>query len=918
MTPMGDTEGGFLQEVAELAAERMEEYFKRVGIGKYLKVWIVTFGRGHKYVRSEWRPKDKDIAEVHRLWKEKDSDYFSFQDIVDNLSVHDLSDRCRQEFNLEEALGQASTPLSKWLLSKGLLTAERAEVTRSCESSASGRAISFAKYVLRTARKAGCESEPKDLWFHFNAKSLFDDGNVHFSWQGVLESGEKEHLKTIVELIDVVVDGGAELIQARLAGALLEREEETILEANLESPFVIKPPLRFSKLDDRNDWSGCPEKLRSFARCLPKADLHCHIGTSIGLRTVESLALNTCSHSFIRGTDQSPADPTGQFPADQITSEIFWAMSLVVRLANRIFVHDTTRRSRNDRAASAVWLAAQRVQGVSPLQPMPDSAVYDTAFALFLDPSRPIEEYEVVSAFVSAIAVYSCSEPLKGFSEVWCRLLSLRNREGAEFGDSCQAAMSNLFRVFELIRWRWRSDVVKAPDRLRTEQDIGYWGETGLWKQWLDSVEIQVDRAAEMFGKMLGEAADAAVDKVKNLNRDPTLRESLALDLIGEDPPKEERIRLEDLVELPKLEQDTSGSLDRYLWGCDLLGSSHLQYPENLVLTAFDLVEQAVADRVLYTELRCAPVGYARAGMPVVEATDLLCAALDLACLVRSPSDLVRFNVLIGGKRHKPHELDQTIRLLSYFLERTDSGLFNDSGIKQQDRWFEQVGSWWKPCQVVGFDLSGREHLDVDDGSGRGQPDSEWYGRKLKPLFDHSAFITVHAGEAKSAESIWEAVYRLHARRIGHGLRLRENVLLLDYCVTEGICLELCPTSNDFTNVFEIVDSDQARNFKTTYPLRRYMIKGLQVCLGTDNRQLHADKTLTGEYVKASDMVGGLGRWDLVLLAKSGFRNAFLPVVDVEKLLQKFVSDAKKELRKADGYGFFEPKLLDLRGRGSR
>jgi adenosine deaminase len=98
---------------------------------------------------------------------------------------------------------------------------------------------------------------------------------------------------------------------------------------------------------------------------------------------------------------------------------------------------------------------------------------------------------------------------------------------------------------------------------------------------------------------------------------------------------------------------------------------------------------------------------------------------------------------------------------------------------------------------VVGFDLSGDESKSPDD-----------LERQIARLIELSSPITIHAGEAASAESIWQAVYEYHARRIGHGLRLRERGQLLQFCINEGICMEMCPISNVFTSDFVQINWD--------------------------------------------------------------------------------------------------------------
>jgi adenosine deaminase len=205
--------------------------------------------------------------------------------------------------------------------------------------------------------------------------------------------------------------------------------------------------------------------------------------------------------------------------------------------------------------------------------------------------------------------------------------------------------------------------------------------------------------------------------------------------------------------------------------------------------------------------------------------------------------------------------------LLSYYLQRGEA-------ISHP----LPTSAWWKPCRVVGFDLSGDESREISG-----------FRSRIETLFTFCAPITIHAGEAATAESVWQAVYRLGARRIGHGLRLRENKRLLNYCVTEGICMEMCPLSNKFTNGFADVSTrqDYHGQQREYYPLRYYLDLGLDVCINTDNRQLHGGRSLTEDYMCAARMVGGLTKWEILKIVKAGFKHAFLPKNDIEALLEE-------------------------------
>lgn len=86
--------------------------------------------------------------------------------------------------------------------------------------------------------------------------------------------------------------------------------------------------------------------------------------------------------------------------------------------------------------------------------------------------------------------------------------------------------------------------------------------------------------------------------------------------------------------------------------------------------------------------------------------------------------------------------------------------------------------------------------------------------------------ITVHAGESAGADSVWEAVDRLQAERIGHGIHSVEDRQLMDTLKRRKICLEVCPTSNIMTGV--------ARSYEN-HPLRDLMRYGVPVCINTDD-----------------------------------------------------------------------------------
>ena len=97
---------------------------------------------------------------------------------------------------------------------------------------------------------------------------------------------------------------------------------------------------------------------------------------------------------------------------------------------------------------------------------------------------------------------------------------------------------------------------------------------------------------------------------------------------------------------------------------------------------------------------------------------------------------------------------------------------------------------------VVGFDIAGPE----DGFPPTNQLETFEYLRK------ENAHFTIHAGEAYGLPSIWEAIQICGAERLGHGVRIIDDIdfsgntpklgALASYVRDRRIPLELCPTSN--------------------------------------------------------------------------------------------------------------------------
>jgi adenosine deaminase len=188
---------------------------------------------------------------------------------------------------------------------------------------------------------------------------------------------------------------------------------------------------------------------------------------------------------------------------------------------------------------------------------------------------------------------------------------------------------------------------------------------------------------------------------------------------------------------------------------------------------------------------------------------------------------------------------------------------------------------------VVGFDLAGQE-----EGY-----DPVNFQEDFLPLHRSFVNITIHAGEMADDDRIWQAMYLLHAKRIGHGLKLINNRKMMDFVRDNGLCVEMCPSSNWQTNSFQrfdIADKTSAR-----YPLADYLAHGITVTVNTDNRFI-SDTTMSKEFLMAARMTdGGLSVSDILRLVRHSFQSAFLPK-DVKDALLKEVDDEIFTILKSD------------------
>ncbi|MCX4241431.1 adenosine deaminase [Paraliomyxa miuraensis] len=123
-----------------------------------------------------------------------------------------------------------------------------------------------------------------------------------------------------------------------------------------------------------------------------------------------------------------------------------------------------------------------------------------------------------------------------------------------------------------------------------------------------------------------------------------------------------------------------------------------------------------------------------------------------------------------------------------------------------------------------------------------------------------------HAGELAGPERIWEALRKLGADRIGHGVRCLDDPALVEFLREREVPLEVCPSSNVCLGVCGSI---------AEHPLPRIMEAGVAVSLGSDDPPLFGTD-LVQEYLRVAEAFGW-GPPRLRALAAASIEHAFMP-----------------------------------------
>ncbi len=259
-----------------------------------------------------------------------------------------------------------------------------------------------------------------------------------------------------------------------------------------------------------------------------------------------------------------------------------------------------------------------------------------------------------------------------------------------------------------------------------------------------------------------------------------------------------------------------------------------MQTREALHRVAYECAEDLAADGVVYAEVRFAPEQHTEQGLSLDEIVEAVVAGFEEGT---RGTDL-RIGTLVTAMRHAARSRE----IAELAVRHRDNG-------------------------VVGFDIAGAEagnpptrHLDA-----------------FHYIQRENFHFTIHAGEAYGPPSIWEAIQYCGAERLGHGVRIVDDMDLSDpehpvlgplaaYVRDRRIPLEVCPQSNIHTGAAKSLED---------HPIGLLAAMKYRVTINTDNR-LMSNTSMTKEMTLCAEVFG----WDwavLQWLTINAMKSAFIP-----------------------------------------
>jgi len=305
---------------------------------------------------------------------------------------------------------------------------------------------------------------------------------------------------------------------------------------------------------------------------------------------------------------------------------------------------------------------------------------------------------------------------------------------------------------------------------------------------------------------------------------------------------------------------DAPGSdLVRYLEGFAHT-TAVMQTKDQLERVASETAIDLAADGVVYAEIRFAPELHLIGGLTLHEVV----------------------NAVLDGFAHGVREAatkGQTI------IVRTILSAMRQASLSET---IAELAVEFRERGVCGFDIAGPED---------GFPPTH-HLRAFHLVQREDFHMTIHAGEAFGLPSIWEAVQFCNAERLGHGVRIVDDITEVDggyrlgrlanFIRDRRIPLEVCPTSNVHTGAAASI---------AEHPIETLRRLRFRVTVNTDNR-LMSGITLSSEFEACATAFG----WtleDMEWLTLNAAKSSFFPFDQRLQLINTVIKPGYAALRSA-------------------
>ncbi len=279
-----------------------------------------------------------------------------------------------------------------------------------------------------------------------------------------------------------------------------------------------------------------------------------------------------------------------------------------------------------------------------------------------------------------------------------------------------------------------------------------------------------------------------------------------------------------------------------------------MQTKDALVRVAAECAQDLADDGVVYAEVRFAPELHLDAGLSLDEVVEAVLEGFRLGTAGRR----LTIGTLVTAMRHSANSTE----IAELALRHRDDG-------------------------VVGFDIAGSE---------AGNPPTRHLAA-FQEIARANHHITIHAGEAFGLPSIWEAVQLCGGERLGHGVRIVDDITvdetgrarlgrLAAFVRDRRVPLEMCPTSNVHTGVAPSI---------AEHPIGLLTRLRFRVTVNTDNRLMSAI-TLTDELANLVDSFG-YGWDELEWFTLNAMKSAFWPFDERLRIIASQIKPGYAALR---------------------